>query len=343
MIVGTNRKKLYVAAVNRAADWVLAHQESDGGFGPNVETMGHQAIAPLMLLYTGHAEEALRVMPYVKRRFVRSDGSFDMPEIRAGRASSLTEYCYAPSWMIYSAHLCLAFDVSLGAMPHLLKFQDPQTGGMFGKLEDSEQQTGIINTAVTCIGGQAALVTGYLPEARRMADHIVDNVLANNSDMSRAFYPIWHTEHGVLTGEDTPNLPNVPAVILRNEPGQHHYLTGMTIGFLTDTYRAFGESKYLDAAEMVYEFATSGGSATHQNSLSHKLAWGCAWLYRATGKAEHLESACHVCDYLLNCQEEDGSFVHWGIVKSSKEWTYSPRLNITAQFALWISRTANLL
>ncbi len=343
MTTATERKKLYKAAVDRAVGWILSHQEADGGFGPNVETMGHHMIPPLTLLYTGHAEEALRVMPYIKKRFVASDGSFDMPEIRAGRASSLAEYCYAPAWMIYTTHLCLAFDISHPAMPHLLKFQDPLTGGMFSNQEDAAKKSGVINPAVTCISGQAALVTGYLDEAKRMADHVVDNILERNPDLSKALYPIWHTQTGPLTSQDTPNLPNAPRVIVRNAPGQHHYLTGMMIGFLTDAHRVLRDRKYLDAAETIYEFAKGDSPSVHENSLSHKLAWGCAWLYRTTGEAKHLETACQVCDYLLKCQEEDGSFVHWGIVKSSEEWTYSPRMNITAQFALWISRTANLL
>jgi hypothetical protein len=305
--------------------------------------MGHTMIPPLTLLYTGHAEEAMKVMPYVKRQFVAADGSFDMPEIRAGRASSLAEYCYAPSWMIYTTHLCLAFDISLPAMPHLLRFQDPASGGMFSNQQDAEKRSGLINPAVTSVAGQAAIVTGHLAEAGAMADHLVDNLLAQNPDLSRELYPIWDTERGLLTAEDTPGLPNAPRVILKNAAGQHHYLTGMMIGFLTDAHRALGERKYLDAAETIYEFAAGDSPAVHQNSLSHKLAWGCAWLYRTTGEHRHLETACQVCDYLLQCQEEDGSFVHWGIVKTSAEWTYSPRLNITGQFALWISRVAALL
>ena len=50
-----------------------------------------------------------------------------------------------------------------------------------------------------------------------------------------------------------------------------------------------------------------------------------------------------MCDYLVTTQDPDGSFVHCAFVKSSADWPYSPRLNITAQFALWIRRTLDLL
>ena len=137
--------------------------------------------------------------------------------------------------------------------------------------------------------------------------------------------------------------PNVPRVLHRFESNQGHFLTGMMIAFLTDLYRVTKEAKYLDAALTIYTFAAGGTSAIYESTASHKFAWGCAWLYRQTGIAEHLESACRVSDYLVRTQEEDGSFVHWAFVKSSAEWPYSPRLNVTGQFALWISRTLDLL
>jgi hypothetical protein len=176
-----------------------------------------------------------------------------------------------------------------------------------------------------------------------MADHLVDNVLANNRDMSQRFYPVWDTEHGLRTDDAAPEAPNMPRAIIRFSANQHHYLTGMMIGFLTDVYRATRDRKYLDAALAVFEFAAGGSAAMYETTLAHKFAWGAAWLYRLTEHPDHLEAACRICDYLTSHQEGDGSFVHWGLVKSADEWPYSPRLNITAQFALWISRTEALL
>jgi hypothetical protein len=338
----TNRKQSYRSAVDQAVKWILSHQEENGGFGP-IETMSHYMLVGAALLYTGCPQAAARLMPVLKKLFVRTDGSFDPPEVRAGRKSALIERGYAPSWMIYSSHLNLSFDISLPAMPHLLKFLDPNSGGMFGSQEDSERGKGIINAAVTCVAGEAALTTGYIAEAQRMGDHLVNNLIARNPDLNKAFYPVWDTEYGLRTDPEAPSAPNMPGVLLRYEPEQHHFLTGMMIGFLTDLYRTTAAGKYLDAAVTLYDFAAGGTPAIYESTISHKFAWGCAWLYRLTGKAEHLDSACRLCDYLVSIQEKDGSFVHWAFVKSADEWPYSPRLNTTAQFALWISRTLNLL
>jgi hypothetical protein len=342
MSKNTDRKAKYVESVDRALKWILDHQQSDGGFGPEVETLSHHMAVPGALLGLGSPRGAANLVPYMKKRFVLADGSIDVPEYRAGRASGLHEYCYAPSWVIFGAHLSLAFDVSLAAMPHILKFQDPQTGGIFGSPEDKDRGKGIISTPTTCIAGQAALTTGYIAEAKRMGDHVL-NVIAANPDLSKEFYPCWDTERGLRMDEETPNFPNMPRMMVRDASAQHHYLTGMIIAYFSDLYRATGERKYLDGAETIYEYAAGGSPAIYENTLSHKFAWGCSWLYRITGKAEHLESACRICDYLVGIQEEDGTFVHYGLVKTAAEWPFSPRLNTTSQFALWINRTAALL
>ncbi len=342
MSLTEQRKQLYRQSVNRAIGWMLAHQQDDGGFGP-VERMSHYMLAGASLLYGGHAEAAARLMPVLKKLYGRPEGGFDPPEIRAGLPGALRERGYAPSWMIYSSHVNLALDISLPAMPQLLELRDPATGGMFGSLEDARRGKGIIHTAVTSVACQAAIVTGHIAQARRMADHLVDNVLCRNPDLSKAFYPVWDTEGGIRTDAETPPFPNMPPVLLRHERDQHHYLTGMMIGALTDVYRVTRERKYLDAALEIYEFVAGGTPAVYASTASHKLAWGCAWLYRETGKPEHLESACRLCDYLAGIQEADGSFVHWAFVKSANDWPYSPRLNITGQFALWIARTLHVL
>ena len=337
-----NRKASYLEAVSRAQEWIVSHQQADGGFGSEVETFSHHMAVPGSFLQTGHPAEAAKLVAYIKKRFMQADGAFNMPEWKAGRPSALFEYCYAPSWVVYGAHVNGAFDLSFPAMPHILQFQDQATGGMFGSPQDKDRKNGLISAPVTCIAGQAALTTGYVKEAKRMADHIL-RLLEQNPDLNKEFYPAWDTERGLLTGSDTPSFPNMPRVIVRNSAGQHHYLTGMIIAYLSDLFRATGERKYLDGAETIFQFAAGGVPAIYENTLSHKFAWGCAWLYRATGKSEHLEAACRVCDYLVKIQETDGTFVHYGLVKSAAEWPYSPRLNTTAQFSLWIQRTANLL
>ena len=336
------RKRKFRSAVDHAMDWILSHQQPDGSFGA-VESFTHYMALPAVLLYTGHAEAAARLMPFLKRAYGKSDGDYDFPPQDA-KPGHLAEAKYGPAWMIYSAHVNLAFDFSLPALPHLLAFQHPETGGVFGRPDHAAAGSGILHVLVTTCAGQAAVVTGRLAEAARMGDFLVDRLMAENPDMNAAFYPIWDTERGVRTDEDAPPAPNMPRVLLRDAPGQHHFVTGFMISFLTDLYRATGIRKYLDGALAMYAFADGGSGAVYQSTASHKFGWGCASLYRETGDPRHLESACNIADFLIDhAQDPDGSMVHYAFVDTSANWPYSPRLNITGQFALWIQKTLELL
>lgn len=334
----TDRKQSYRDSIDRAMKWILSHQEEDGSFGEIISVSHYMALGA-SLHFNGYDDEASRLMPIIKKTYIAEDGDFVPPT----KEASLRELYYAPSWAIYSAHLCSALDISMPGIAHVLKFQDPQTGGIFGSAQAHDCGKGIIHPAVTSLGGLAALATGHLPEAKRMADHIVDNLIAKNPDLNKAFYPAWHTESGVWTGDDLPISTNMPNVLLRDEPGQHHFLTGMMIAFLSELYRTTEDRKYLDGALTLYEFSAGGTPAIYENTLSHKFAWGCAWLYRQTGQAEHLESACRLCDYFVSIQEADGTFAHLGAGFPSANFPYSPRMGVTSQFALWMRHTLDVL
>ncbi len=332
-----NRKLFYRKAIERALSWLVSHQHADGGFGA-VETMSATMVTPAALLYCGRPAEAARAISWQRKAYVREDGYFDPPEIRANRASSLAEQPYAPSWMIYSAHTNLAFDMSLRAVPHLLTMQDPVTGGMFGRAEESASGCGIINTAVTAVASQAALITGYLEESRRMADHLTDRVIACNREWDKVFFPVWDSERGLCTHSGVPPTGNMPSRIDRAATNQHHHLTGALVAVLSDMHAATRKTKYLDAARQVFEFAAGAPPNTLESTLAHKLAWGSVWLYRETGDPRCLEVACRICDHLIDGQLEDGAFVHWALIRSAEQWPYSSRVNLTSQFALWLQR-----
>ena len=337
-----NRKTKFQDAVNRATAWIVKHQQPDGSFG-EVESLTHYMALPAALLYLGQAQSAARLMPYLKSTYQKENGDYDFPPADA-KPGHLAEAKYGPAWMIFSAHVNLALDLSMPAVPHMLTYQHDETGGVFGRPDHARDGKGILHVLATPCVGQAALITGHVAEARRMGDYLVDYLIAENPDMSKAFYPVWDTERGLRTDEDAPIAPNMPRVLERGAPDQHHFVTGFMISFLTDLYRATGEQKYLDGALAMYEFGEDGSGEIYRSTASHKFCWGCGSLYRVTGDARHLESACRVAEFLVeHAQDPDGSMVHYAFIDSSANWAYSPRLNITGQFALWIQKTIDLL
>ena len=337
-----NRKEKLQAAVDRATAWILKHQQPDGSFG-DVESLTHYMALPAALLNLGEAESAHRLMPYLKATYLKKNGDYDFPPADA-KPGHLAEAKYGPAWMIFSAHVNLAYDCSLPAVPHLLAYHHRETGGVFGRPDHAEAGKGILHVSVTTCAGQAALITGHMAEARRMGDFLVDCLIAENPDMSKEFYPVWDTERGLRTAGAAPIAPNMPRVLIRGEPDQHHFVTGFMISFLADLYRATGDGKYLDGALAMHEFGDDDSGEPYRSTASHKFCWGCGSLYRVTGESRHLESACRVAEYLVDhAQDPAGSMVHCAFVDSSANWAYSPRLNITGQFALWIQRTVELL
>jgi hypothetical protein len=335
----SDRIEQYQQSIDRAMQWMLPHQEERGSFG-DVNSMAHYMALGASLLYNGAPREATRLLSFMRQTYITPDGDFDMPEIREGIVGRVQECRYMPSWVIFSAHVNLAYDISMQGIPHVLKFQDQETGGLFGSEEDLAAGKGVINTASTCLGGIAAVVTGKVAEAKRMGDHVVDNLIGRNPDLGKAFYPIWEKQSGLRTDDEAPSSPNVPKVLLRSEPVQGHFLTGMIMAFLCDLHQVTRDRKYLDGALEMYEFGVGESSVIYENTLSHKFAWGSAALYRQTGEARHLESACRICDYLVSTQESDGSYLMDG---APADWPYQSRLNLASQFALWIRFTLNLL
>ena len=51
MSANAHRKHRYVESVNRAQAWILSHQQPDGGFGPEVETLSHHMAIPVSLAW----------------------------------------------------------------------------------------------------------------------------------------------------------------------------------------------------------------------------------------------------------------------------------------------------
>ncbi len=336
----SEKKQQYRQAVSRAVQWLVDHQEADGGLGA-LQTMSASMVVPASLLFCGRPEEAARHIQWQRHTYVKPEGGFDPPEIRAGRASSLAERPYGPAWMIYSGHVNLAYDISLRALPSLLAMQDPATGGMFGRAEEAAEGRGIVNTAVTAVACQAAYTAGAVEAARRMADHLCRVIHAN--DWQSTFYPAWDTERGLRTDDELAPTGNMPRRIDRYAADQHHHLTGALIAILSDVYAITREPKYLDAARQVFEFVAGAPRAVLRTTLAHKLAWGSAWFFRETSDPRCLEVACEICDHLISGQEADGSFVHWALIRDVKDWPYSSRVNLTAQFALWLERASQCL
>ena len=251
-------------------------------------------------------------------------------------------YAYAPSLVVLSAHPNGFYDISLPVMAEILRFQDPQTGGVFGHPQARDAAAGLIMPHVTAMVGNAALCTGQLAAARRIGDYLL-HLLAIQPDLENRFYSFFDTRQGLIT-EAPPELSKIYfGTFERHQPKQHYYLLGLLMATLSDLHLATGEKKYLDGATTIFEFASGCHADLYANTLNHKLVWGCSRLYAATGDARHLEMAMRVADFLVRVQDPPGTWLHSGLLASYEQQGYGLTIECVSQLCIWLSRLLQVM
>ena len=332
------RRKSYLAARAKGMAWIVAHQLPDGSFGPESKGLLDVETAAISLGLSGYADHAGGVLRYLKRTFYLGNGILR----QSTEEPTQNEYCYAPALVAISAHTTGFYDLSMPIIAEILRFQDPQTGGIFGHPKAREAGAGLIMPHVTAMVGNAALCTGQLAVARRMGDYLL-HLLAIQPDLENRFYSFFDTRQGLIT-EAPPELGKIYfGTFERHQPKQHYWLPGLLMAMLSDLCLATGEKKYLDGAITMFEFAAGCHADLYNNTLNHKLAWGCSRLYAATGDARHLEMALGVADFLVRVQDPPGTWLHSGLLASYEQQGYGLTIECASQLCIWLSRVLQVM
>lgn len=332
------RQKRYSQAVAKASSWLANAQQADGSLGPDVTVVGEIQTVPISLALAGYPESAGRLLRYIQRVFCHVDGSFRQPS----DAETLSEWCYSPSWVVIGAQLNGCFEISRPAMIDILGFQDPRTGGFFGHPRNRLAGQGTIVPSVSAVAGCAALTTGHVGAASQLGDYFL-RLIAIQPDLENCFYPFFDTRHGLMT-DGTPEFgPTYYGPFQRKDPGQHYWLPGFLIAFLSDLYQATGEDKYVRGAKVLFEFVDGGSSDVYANTMNHKYLWGCARLYHATRDQRHLEAALRIADFLTSIQEPEGTWWHSGYIPSRDQQTKGATVDITSQFCIWLIKLLQVI
>jgi len=129
----------------------------------------------------------------------------------------------------------------------------------------------------------------------------------------------------------------------RKEPGQHYWLPGFLIAFLSDLYQATGEDKYVRGAKVLFEFVDGGSADVYTNTMSHKYLWGCARLYHATREPRHLEPALRIADFLTSMQEPEGTWWRSGYIPSRDQQSKGTTVDVTSQFCIWLIKLTQVI
>ena len=290
----------YITSADRAADWLEAQQRSDGAIAPE-EGVGAIYKGGAALAAAGRLNAAWRLMDDTVRRFQTEPGEFHRDnENERDRMASLYRTC----WILLGALRMGRFDVaSPGALDHVYAFQDEKTGGFFATLDPAAQTQ--LSALHTTMAGWLCLYTARLDRARRAGDWVLD-LLARQPDWPKRFYFKMDPKTGECITEYPENASILAFTDTKREK-QFFFFSGMLMGYLSDLYRATGDSRYIDGAVEMFAFEQGMNPRGFRYPSKCKVGWGAALLYSVTGEAAQRRLATDVADVtFLEAQCDDG-------------------------------------
>ena len=100
----------------KGLNWLLGRLNDDGSFQAKRPLLSCYSKAPLALLKSGRNEEAMRLLDWIKKTYLRNDGDFrtcDEYKIESSKESfEWRLYLYHNAWFCLSSLLNGRFDIS---------------------------------------------------------------------------------------------------------------------------------------------------------------------------------------------------------------------------------------
>lgn len=318
-------------AIDRAVEWLLAQQSSDGSFEPLDAGLYCYYKSPMALACRGEVEAGVRLTSWIKANALTEQGDLGG---RYGRGLMAFNATYPNAWVTCGAHRLGMYDVSYPAIRHLLTLQDPDTGGFYRVRPDTrpegEPSPAGVYTGGIVPGGQdllcasmaglACLATGHVDQAVK-AGAFLDRMYNIQPAPSERVYT--QARNGELITE-FPADQAVAFVIDGRETGQNYFQVGIAAAFLARLYQATGTTHYLDLAKSYLDLTDHFGPDRYSVGKSGKVGWGAAYVYRLTGEERYLSIALAVTEALIKLQGTSGSWV-----ESAPQAT---RIEVTSEF-----------
>lgn len=293
----------YVQSRRSGVEFLLKHMNADGSIGP-VEKGVFYARVPWVLAVSGETVAATRLVDWIRRNMLTPAGEVAGSASPNNGANELSN-TYAETCLAYGAHLLRHFDVARQAMSFALRFQDPETGGVFM----DRTRTGANGPQLlylTCQFGMSALVTGHRAPAEA-AGHWLKRLWEAQPELPNRLYTVYIRSGGlalqVPEGADPRHYINESQQIQ-----QMHYNGGIAAAFLTRLYLATGDGQWLDLAREYQAFSMNSTEGQFETMQVCKSGWGSALLYVATKEPLYRDWAVKLGDWFVDNQYSDG---HW--------------------------------
>ncbi|MFH1006363.1 MAG: hypothetical protein V1800_02510 [Candidatus Latescibacterota bacterium] len=312
----------YQIVVEKAGQFMLDAVEPSGSLGKEATSLDcyYKNIASLALI--GHTEEAMRVADFIKKTFAKADGDF------TGRGNPWFDAYpgYTNDWIAYGAHLIGRYDLSYGAMPHILSKQGPTGGFSAGKGKPYD-------ILCTASAAHICLVTGYLDQAKRAGDFILKQ-LEKQPCPDERFY-VRADENGNAITEFSEEEASFFAVET-SQKRQFYFYYGFPMASLGKLYAATGDERYVRGGAQCFDFLLLCEEDRFRMPASGKAGWGSSIMARVTGEERYRDGAVAVADYLTETQHESGAWPHALLDTPFEELPPAITFDLAGEFIAWM-------
>jgi hypothetical protein len=293
----------------RATAWLLSHQNPDGSLG-DARDGYHFYRAAWTLALVGETEAANAVCGWFRRNMLTPDGRIDGPFRVFNDA-----WAYRDSALIVGAQMLGQYDLSLGLMPEMLRWQDPKSGGFANdRLPDGSM--GDDQSIPYAAGpGFAALATGDLPTARRVAGFL-SGIYAAQADLPKRFFYDWSRSRQAPTTQFDEDNRFWYVVENQADRNQRWTIGGIAAAFLCRLYLAEPRPEYLDLARRYQAFSMAATPAQFKYGPVCKSGWGSSLLYEITGEPEYEAWTYRMGDWFVEHQATEG---YWPVIGQGPE------------------------
>ena len=307
----------YRETARKAVEYTTAFQLPDGGYiwDGYVKDAYHKQAYSWHL--DGRSREARRLLDWAKRNTLQPDGQ-------------LKDYggdVYKQTWFFVSAHRLGRFDLSFPVMSFLLAQQAP-CGGFPRFTVDK-----LIRSVSTSWMGIAALNFGDLDVARQTAQCCVD--MLEQQPREDRFYFLMTADGKLVTEQEDPEALFIDVA----KPRQKYYEVGIPMMLMCKLHQITGEPTYLEYAKRFFEFNLRCYEDGFAAVGSGKSALAAAIYYLITGDQRGRDAAYRFCDFLVETQLPDGSWIDR--VTEPDELLYY--VDHAAGFNVWLTEIAAAL
>ena len=259
--------------------------------------------APWTLALVGETEAANAVCGWFRRNLLTPDGRIDGPFRVVSDA-----WAYRDSALIVGAQMLGQYDLSIGLMPELLRWQDPRSGGFANdRMPDGSDGRRPVDPVRGRDRASRRSRRAISPPARRVAEFL-GRIWDAQTELPERFFYDWSRARQAPTTEFRDEDAFWYVVENQVDRNQRWTIGGIAAAFLCRLYLAEGEraAGYLDLARRYQAFSMAATPAQFKYGPVCKSGWGSSLLYEITGEPAYEAWTYRMGDWFVEHQDPAG-------------------------------------